>query len=222
MVTLDKGNISEQARVPHLNDCCTRGRQSISYNPRSLPHTGETRSQPPWVPAVPSDTNWAGIQIILNIDAGISGATSVIDHVTHIGRLESPPPLPELQKCRVCKATHVRLAQGSLQKCPVASETREGPLSLQLAPCFLQVRGGPPGSGAGARMSHCKHGTRGHGLSWVPRSHQPGNRVSSLETKSHNMEQFCSATRARNRAFVWEISQNVARNTLNLLPYPKS
>lgn len=105
-MTLDKGNISEQAQVPRLNDCCTQGRWSISYNLRSLPHPGETCSQPPWVPAVPSDTNWAGIQIILNIDAGISGATSVIDHVTHIGRLEFHSPAPFQAPEMPCLQSH--------------------------------------------------------------------------------------------------------------------
>lgn len=142
------------------------------------------------------------------------GGTSVIDHVTHIGRLEFHPPAPFRAPEMPCLQSHsCSWLKGSLQKCPEAAERREGPPSLQLPPCFLQVRGGPPGRGAGARMSHCKHGTWGHGLSWVPHSHQPGNRVSSLETKPHNMEQFCFATRAGNRAFVREISQNVARNT---------
>lgn len=170
---------------------------------------------------MPSDTSRAGIQILLNINAGIFQG-----HICHRPRdsRRSPQVPPELQKCCVCKATHVRLARGSLQKYPEAVETRESPLSLQLAPCFLQVRGGPPGRGAGARMSHCKRGMRGH-RAWrvlVTARNQPGNRVSSLEIKPHNVEQFCSATRAGNRAFVCEISQNMARNTLNLLPYPES
>ena len=170
---------------------------------------------------MPSDTSRGGIQILLNINAGIFQG-----HICHRPRdsRRSPRVPPELQKCCVCKATHVRLARGSLQKYPEAVETRESPLSLQLAPCFLQVRGRPPGRGVGARMSHCKRGMRGH-RAWrvlVTARNQPGNRVSSLEIKPHNVEQFCSATRAGNRAFVCEISQNMARNTLNLLPYPES
>lgn len=163
---------------------------------------------------MPSDTNRAGIQIILNIDAGISwGRICHRPCDSHRSpRVPPPGPLPSSRNAVFAKPL-MQLAQGSLQKCPEAAERREGPLSLQLPPCFLQVRGGPPGRGTGVQMSHCKHGTWGYGLFWVPRSHQPGNRVSSLETKPHNVEQFCFATRAGNRAFVHEISQNVARNT---------